>query len=291
MGTYTDEEIEKLKPMFVVRRPNKKITGPAHLETIRSGKLLNEGKSLSRVSISKLKLNKNGEIGTGNAEFYKSEDNGWMPIYNALKAEMEQNGGSGEKAFPDGVFTYTQENGQTHTVRKVKVVQKSTLQAVLNDGKAMADNGSMVRIDVFRTPKKYVFVPVYVKDTVAKELPGKACVPLKPYDEWYEIGDEDEFLFSLYQNDIIHIEHKKGIALNYNGENEGPEKITKFVGYYTGADISTGSVLIRANDNSYTGKSIGIASLPFIEKMQVDYLGNLSKVKERNRQTFSNMKR
>ena len=179
LGTYTDEEIEKLKPMFVVRRPNKKITGPAHLETIRSGKLLNEGKSLSRVSISKLKLNKNGEIGTGNAEFYKSEDNGWMPVYNALKAEMEQNGGSGEKAFPDGVFTYTQENGQTHTVRKVKVVQKSTLQAVLNDGKAMADNGSMVRIDVFRTPKKYVFVPVYVKDTVAKELPRKACVPLK----------------------------------------------------------------------------------------------------------------
>ena len=106
-----------------------------------------------------------------------------------------------------------------------------------------------------------------------------------------KLVDEDEFLFSLYQNDIIHIEHKKGIALNYNGENEGPEKITEFVGYYTGADISTGSVLIRANDNSYTGKSIGIASLPFIEKMQVDYLGNLSKVKERNRQTFSNMKR
>lgn len=86
------------------------------------------------------------------------------------------------KAFPDGVFTYTQENGQTHTVRKVKVVQKSTLQAVLNDGKAMADNGSMVRIDVFRTPKKYVFVPVYVKDTVAKELPNRACVAHKNYE-------------------------------------------------------------------------------------------------------------
>ena len=291
LGTYTDEEIEKLKPMFVVRRPNKKITGPAHLETIRSGKLLNEGKSLSRVSISKLKLNKNGEIGTGNAEFYKSEDNGWMPVYNALKAEMEQNGGSGEKAFPDGVFTYTQENGQTHTVRKVKVVQKSTLQAVLNDGKAMADNGSMVRIDVFRTPKKYVFVPVYVKDTVAKELPKKYCVQGKTYADWPEISGEDQFVFSLYQNDILHIEHKKGIPVNYNGENEGPEKITEFIGYFTGADISTGSVLIRANDNSYTGKSIGIASLPLFEKMQVDYLGNLSKVKERTRQTFSNMKR
>lgn len=291
LGTYSEEEIEKLKPMFVVRRPNKKITGPAHLETIRSGKLLNEGKSLSRVSISKLKLNKNGEIGTGNAEFYKSEDNGWMPVYNALKAEMEQNGGSGEKAFPDGVFTYTQENGQTHTVRKVKVVQKSTLQAVLNDGKAMADNGSMVRIDVFRTPKKYVFVPVYVKDTVAKELPAKASVPLKPYDEWYRITDEDQFLFSLYQNDVIHVSHNKGITLKYNGENSGPEKITDFIGYYVGTNIFTSSLSIRASDGSYSAEGVGIASLPLIEKMQVDYLGNLSKVKERTRQTFSNKKR
>jgi CRISPR-associated endonuclease Csn1 len=291
LGTYTDAEIEKLKPMFVVRRPNKKITGPAHLDTIRSGKLLNEGKSLSRVSISKLKLNKNGEIGTGNAEFYKSDDNGWMSVYNALKTELEKNDGSGEKAFPDSVFTYTQENGQTHTVRKVKVVQKSTLQAVLNDGKAMADNGSMVRIDVFRTPKKYVLIPVYVKDTVARELPNRACIANKSYEEWYELSTEDQFIFSLYQNDIIHIQHKSGIALKYSGEVSGPEKITDFIGYFTGMNINTASISIKANDNSYTAESIGVASLPLFNKMQVDYLGNLSKVSERNRQTFSNMKR
>ena len=149
----------------------------------------------------------------------------------------------------------------------------------------------MVRIDVFRTPKKYVFVPVYVKDTVAKELPNRACVALKSYDDWYELSSEDEFLFSLYQNDIIHIGHKSGITLKYSGENTGPEKITDFVGYYVGANIATSSLAIRASDSSFTAESIGVASLPFFEKMQVDYLGNLSKVKERTRQTFSNMKR
>ena len=293
LGTYTDEEIEKLKPMFVVRRPNKKITGPAHLDTIRSGKLLNEGKSLSRVSISRLKLNKNGEIGTGNvAEFYKSEDNGWIPVYNALKAELEKNDGSGEKAFPDGVFTYTQENGQTHTVRKVKVVQKSTLQAVLNDGKAMAGNGpSMIRIDIFRTPKKYVLVPVYVKDTVSKELPNKGCVAHKNYEDWYELSEEDEFMFSLYQYDVVRVEHKKGIPLTYNGGNVGQEKVNEFIGYYNNADIANGNIDILGNDNSFFARGVGIATLLNIEKMQVDYLGNLSKVKERTRQTFSNMKR
>ena len=291
LGTYTDEEIDKLKPMFVVRRPNKKITGPAHLETIRSGKLLNEGKSLSRVSISKLKLNKNGEIGTGNAEFYKSEDNGWMPVYNALKAEMEKNGGSGEKAFPDGVFTYTQENGQTHTVRKVKVVQKSTLQAVLNDGKAMADNGSMVRIDVFRTPKKYVFVPVYVKDTVAKELPNRACVAHKNYEDWYKVSKEDNFLFSLYQNDVVYLEHKSGIPLTYIGDNTGVKKDNKLVGYFNGSNIANGTIVVKGPDSSFYAEGVGIATLLKFEKMQVDYLGNLSKVKEKTRQTFSNIKR
>lgn len=210
-----------------------------------------------------------------------------MPVYNALKAELEKNDGSGEKAFPDGVFTYTQENGQNHTVRKVKVVQKSTLQAVLNDGKAMADNGSMVRIDVFRTPKKYLLVPVYVKDTVTKELPNRACVANKSYEDWHVLSNEDQFLFSLYQNDVIHIQHKSGISLKYNGENNGPEKITDFIGYYSSMNINTSSISIGASDNSYTAESIGVASLPIFEKMQVDYLGNLSKVKEKNRQSFN----
>ena len=214
-----------------------------------------------------------------------------MPVYNALKAEMEKNGGSGEKAFPDGVFTYTQENGQTHTVRKVKVVQKSTLQAVLNDGKAMADNGSMVRIDVFRTPKKYVFVPVYVKDTVGKELPVKYCVQGKNYVDWPKISDEDQFVFSLYQNDVVKIIPKSGLSVKYNGENTGPEKLEYSLGYYSGADISTASIQLKASDSSYDARGIGIATLVEFSKLQIDYLGNLSKVKERTRQTFSNMKR
>lgn len=214
-----------------------------------------------------------------------------MPVYNALKAEMEKNGGSGEKAFPDGVFTYTQENGQTHTVRKVKVVQKSTLQAVLNDGKAMADNGSMVRIDVFRTPKKYVFVPVYVKDTVAKELPNRACVAHKNYEDWYKVSKEDNFLFSLYQNDVVYLEHKSGIPLTYIGDNTGVKKDNKLVGYFNGSNIANGTIVVKGPDSSFYAEGVGIATLLKFEKMQVDYLGNLSKVKEKTRQTFSNMKR
>ena len=291
LGTYTDEEIEKLKPMFVVRRPNKKITGPAHDATYRSTKLLLEGFSVSRISVSKLKLDKNKEIRTSKFEFYKDEGNGWLPIYEALKNELEKYDGDGQKAFPGGSFSYQQENGQIHTVRKVKVVQKSTLQAVLNNGNAMADNGSMVRIDVYKTPEKHVFIPIYVKDTVSDVLPIKYCERGKSYRGWPELNNEDHFLFSLYKNDVIYLIQKNGIPLTYNGENKGVERIAEFVGYYNKADISTATIEILAHDGSYSTRGVGLTNIQLIEKMQVDYLGNLSKVNEKSRQTFSNMKR
>lgn len=284
--TYSEQEIEELKPIFIVRIPNKKITGPAHLDTIRSAKLLADGKTISRTSIDKLKLNKEGKIVSGKGTFYQPLDNGWLPLYQALKNEMEKHEGEGSKAFPDGEFVYEQD-GQQHVARKVKIVSKSTISAPLNDGKATADNGSMVRIDVFKTPKKYIFVPIYIKDTVEKELPNLACVPLKPLSDWQEVNEE-EFLFSLYSGDMIHIEHKSGFKPIYSVDKNKDEldKIQDFWGYYNGADIYTASIQVKSHDNSYTGRGIGLATLLNIEKYQIDYFGNYNKVKEKTRQKF-----
>lgn len=283
---YTEEEIEELKPMFVVRVPNRKITGAAHLETIRGAKLLKEGKTLSRVPLDKLKLNKNGEIVSGNAVFYQSEDKGWTVVYGALHQELEKHGGDGAKAFPNGEWKY-EHNGKEHIVRKVKMVQKSTLQAVLDNGNSAADNGSMMRIDVFKTPKKYVFVPIYVKDSVEEKLPNKAVVPLKPYSEWMEVA-EDDFLFSLYPRDMVHIESKSGIKPIFNNgkKTEPYDMVNKFWGYFNGADIFTGSIQVTAPDNSYYARGIGIATLLNLEKYTVDYFGEFHRVSEKKRQTF-----
>ncbi|MDE1549162.1 type II CRISPR RNA-guided endonuclease Cas9 [Jeotgalibaca caeni] len=287
---YSPEEIEALKPIFVVRMPRRKVSGAAHLETIRGAKLLHEGKTLSRVSLDKLKLDKNGEIVSGNAQFYKTADNGWKIVYEALHAELVKHGGDGAKAFPNGDFSY-EHNGNEHTVRKVKMVQKSTLQAVLDKGNSAADNGSMVRIDVFKTPKKYVFVPIYVKDTVEAELPKKAVVALKPYSEWMETREE-EFLFSLYPRDMVHIQTKSGIKPIFsNGRKPEPhETVYDFIGYFYGADIFTGSIQVVAHDNSYRGRGIGIANLLNLEKYSVDYFGDYHKVTEKKRQTFKGKK-
>lgn len=287
---YTPEEIEELKPIFVVRMPKRKISGAAHLDTIRSAKLLDEGKTISRVPVNKLKLDKNDEIVSGNAHFYRSTDKGWTIVYEALYKELVKHNGDGAKAFPEGELRYSH-NGNEHVVRKVKMVQKSTLQATLNDGKSVADNGSMVRIDVFKTPKKYVFVPVYVKDTVEEELPNKAVVPLKSYNKWMEVS-ENEFKFSLYPRDMVHIESKSGIKPIFNNGKraEKHDTIYNFLGYFDGADIATGSIQVISHDNSYKGRSIGFASLRSIEKYSVNYFGNYHKVKETKRQTFNRKK-
>ena len=87
------------------------------------------------------------------------------------------------------------------------------------------------------------------------------------------------------------IEHKSGIPLTYSTENKGPNKEQKLIGYFSGSNIANGTINVKAHDSSFYAEGVGIATLLTLEKMQVDYLGNLSNVKERTRQTFSNMKR
>ena len=130
-------------------------------------------------------------------------------LYDALKRRLEQFGGDGNKAFKDPFYKPKSDGTPGPEVKKVKIMTKSSLNVAVNQGKGVADNGSMVRIDVFgveeRGKNAYYFVPIYVADTVKETLPNKAVVPNKSYNDWKFMKDED-FLFSLYPNDLIYIE-------------------------------------------------------------------------------------
>lgn len=78
----------------------------------------------------------------------------------------------------------------------------------VDSGNGIAENGGMVRIDVYRVNGKYYFVPVYTADVVKKVLPDRASTANKPYSEWRTMEDKD-FLFSLYSRDLVHIKSKK----------------------------------------------------------------------------------
>lgn len=84
----------------------------------------------------------------------------------------------------------------------------------VRSGGGVAKGGDMIRIDVYYVPGDgYYWVPIYVADTVKETLPNKAVVRDKTMEEWKEMK-EDDFLFSLYSNDLILVERDKPICFS-----------------------------------------------------------------------------
>jgi len=277
---------ENIKPVMVSRMPRHKVTGQAHKETLKGTKALKDGYLTTKKSLRDLKLNKDGEI----ADYYNPESD--LLLYHALKEQLQKHSGDGKKAFPEGSHFYKPKSDGTPgpEVRKVKLIEKSTLNVSLNDGTAFADNGSMVRIDVFRVPEEgYYFVPVYVADTKKKQLPSKAVIAGKPYSKWKEMDDKD-FIFSIYPNDLLFFEHNKGINWSVKHKNStlpNQKEATELFGYYIKAGIATATISIINHDNSYMLSSLGIKTLKSLKKFQIDILGNISEVKHERRTGFN----
>lgn len=253
---------QNIEPIFISRMPNRKNTGAAHQETIRSPRLTSEGLVVSRVDISKLKLDSDGEI----ANYYNSGSD--IKLYNILKQRLQQYDGKGEAAFKDPVYKPAAPGKIPSQVKKVKIIDKSNLNVAV--GKGVAANGDMLRIDVFHKEDGYYWVPIYVADTVKPTLPNKAAVHTKPYELWKEM-DEEDFIFSLYPNDLIRI-----VQSNAN---------EAFM-YYVKAGISTASITVENHDRSTAIPSLGVKTLKVLEKWNVDVIGKRTLVKKEKRQYY-----
>lgn len=277
----TYESDEEIKPVFVSRMPNHKVTGAAHAETIRSSKG-GDGFTVTKTPLTNLKLNKFGEI-----EGYYNPASDTL-LYDALLARLKDFGGDGAKAFAQPFYKPKKDGSPGPRVDKVKICEKATVGLPVRDG--IAANGSMVRIDVFYVEGDgYYFVPIYVADTKKESLPNKAAVAMKPYNLWKKMKDEN-FVFSLYPGDLVRIQSRKGIKLNLAKGGTGEKEIVRQEGmyYYRGSDISTGAISVSSHDRRYESRGIGVKTLQSIEKYQVDVLGNYYKVDlPEKRMTFS----
>ncbi len=276
---YPPEIYDEIRPIFVSRMPNHKVTGAAHKDTIRSPRHYKErGTVLTRTAITDLKLNKAGEI-----EGYYNKESDWR-LYRALKAQLAACENDGKKAFAGGFHKPKADGTDGPIVKKVLIESKQTSGVAVNNRHGIAENGSMVRIDVFRENGKYYFVPIYTADVVKKVLPNKAATAHKPYESWREMEDKN-FLFSLYSRDLVHIVSRKGIPVSITGG--GQVRKYDIYSYYTAADISAANVSGIGHDNSYEFRGLGIQGLDLLEKCQVDVLGNISVVRHEVRMGFS----
>lgn len=275
------ELIDIAQPLFVSRMPRRKVTGQAHLETIKGQQT--PGETIKKVPLTELKLTTDGEI----ANYYRPQDD--LLLYNHLKELLLRHGGDAKKAFQQPVYKPAPKGGTPSLVKKVKLVEKSTLTVPVHGGKGVAANGSMVRIDLFHVPGDgYYLVPIYVSDTIKDELPNKACVAYAPYEQWKEMLPE-HFIFSLYPNDLIRITSKRDIKMALRQKDSTLQKNRMVKDeeylYYKAADISVATIICTSHDNAYETRP-GIKTLKKIEKYQVDILGNVTPVHREERQPF-----
>lgn len=283
---YQNVDIASIQPVFVSRMPRHKMTGAAHKETIKGR--LDDAHTVQRRSITDLKLDKEGEIA---GYFNPSSD---TLLYNALKEQLTAFGGDGKKAFAEPFFKPRADGTPGAQVRKVKVYDKATSMVAVHEGKGVADNDTMVRIDVYFVPGDgYYWVPIYVADTVKPELPNKAVVAYKNYDEWKEMAEEN-FLFSLCQNDLIYLERKSAIKFKVkNSESTLEKEIVRNKGivYFEGGDIATAAISVTTPEDAYFSRGLGFKTLQKVQKYQVDVLGNYTLVKKEKRQNFPAQRR
>lgn len=270
-----------IRPIFVSRMPNHKVTGQANKDTVRSPRLFKEGYVISKVPLTSLKL-KDDEI----VNYYNKESD--MLLYNALKSQLKECNNDAEKAFAQEFHKPKADGSKGPVVKKVKVIEKQSSGVYVHEGKGITANGDMIRIDVFRENGKYFFVPIYAADVVKKVLPNKAATAGKNYENWREMKDEN-FVFSLYPKDLVYINSKKGLKMNlvHGGQVIKQDAIM----YYNKANIALASIICEAHDSGFKVENLGIQSLTVFEKCQVDVLGNISVVKHEKRMDFSAKKR
>ena len=283
---YATVDISSIQPVFVSRMPCHKVTGAAHEETIRSQ--VNEKYTAVRKSITELSLDKDGKI---KDYFNPSSD---TLLYEALKKRLTEFGGNAKKAFAEPFYKPRADGTPGAQVRKVKVVAKMNNTIPVRSGGGVAKGGNMIRIDVYYVPGDgYYWVPIYVADTVRPELPNKAVLRGKSMEDWKEMKEEN-FLFSLYDNDLILVEREEPINFSLvNGDSTLPNKfsVKKVLVYYKSGNISNAAIKVETHDGAYVFEGMTFGTVRKIQKYQVDILGNYVPVKKEKRQTFPAQRR
>ena len=244
---------EYVTPLFVSRAPNRKMSGQGHMETVKSAKRLDEGISVLRVPLTQLKLKDLEKMVNRERE---------PKLYEALKARLEAHKDDPAKAFAEPFYKYDKAGNRTQQVKAVRIEQVQKTGVWVRNHNGIADNATMVRVDVFEKGGKYYLVPIYSWQVAKGILPDRAVVAYADEEDWTVIDESFRFKFVLYANDLIKVQLKKD----------------SFLGYFSGLDRATGAISLREHDMEKSkGKDgiyrIGVKTALSFQKYQIDELG------------------
>ena len=266
-NNYNDVDFEKIKPIFISRMPNRKVSGEAHAATIYSNR--KNGIVVLKKKLSTISKNEIEDL--MKKEEYKNIYLSDKSTYDAIYERMKQFDFKSEKVFSqDFILRKKAKNGLGPVVKSIKIPSKMT--SGVNIQKGIAANGDMVRVDIFEKDNKFYAVPIYVADIVKGEIPNKAIKGGKSKEEWTEMDESYNFKFSIHSNDLVNIKEK--------------DKEGKML-YYLTIDIATGAAKFKTHDGSEEIRK-GIQNLEIFEKYEVDLLGNYYKVRKEERKGGKN---
>lgn len=265
LESYSEGEIHNTMPIFISRKPRRKASGQAHKATIRSRKLIDKGinKTYERKWLADLKASDLENM------LCKQSD---PKLYNAIVSRFNEFNGEAKKAFAEPLYKPAKNVERASVVKAVKVMEVKNSGEYINKG--IADNGNMVRSDIFKKDGKFYIVPIYVADIFrwhkTGKLPERAIKAHASYDEWPVMDESCEFQFSLYPYDLIEVKDNKG----------------KYFGYYFKCHRGAGSLSIRRHDNPNVKQDVitkGIKNALSLVKYNVSVLGKYYPMKGEKR--------
>lgn len=273
----SDQEWKWVRPLFVSRAPNRKASGKAHQDTI---------KGIRRMEASDVKVKKTTlDALVGNSKtmsedearkkvesIFGNDPNLKNAVFKWLTQSVNLQEDIGQERYPRKVA----KNGIGPIIRSVKIIEHSMAGVRMRGGRAIAENDSMVRVDVFEREGRYYVVPIYVADTVKPELPNRAAKAHKDEKDWDLIDDSYSFKFSLFKNDLVEL-----VVTN-----------KRIFAYYDGFHRGTALFNFMSHDRSEgkKGRIEGVGAKTGVIKFQkytVDPLGYYYPVKGEKRLGFS----
>lgn len=289
---FNENYLMRAKPFVVSRMTSRKAKGSINKDTVYSSKYADnkypsvcDGKNVivKRTSLAEIKLNKNGEI----EGYFRPESD--KALYNAIKQRLVEYNNEPKKAFATPLRKPCK-TGEGNIVRSVKTFETYTGGGMLlKKNKGIVKNDAMIRVDLYSKGGKYFGVPVYVADLYRGVLPKLAATQGKPQNEWRVIDDTYVFEMSIYPDDLLRIESKKGVEMKKKKDAEfsakAPTKtLTDDLVYYIGFDRATANIAIEDTTGCYFAKSVGIQNIGKITKCEIDVLGNVVEIKKRPKQ-------
>lgn len=302
--TFSEDVKQAISEIQVTRMPNRKYTGAATKETIMSyrGKPIEGGAARvfnePTVNAKGLVINNVVKrVGLANVTSKTLENmvdlHRNQTLYKLLKQKLDENADDPKKAFADTVYMPRKDREQKGQevkgpkVTGIRVYDDSV--ALVPIQKGVANNGDMVRIDIFRSPKGFVVSPIYVMDVLKQQLPTTYVEKSKEHP----LDSDWQFQCTLQKNDYVEL-------INTNKKSNQRIKIQ---GFYLGFDRSNGSIklqdCVEETSSLKTGevstlrfkeKRLGIKTLDDIQKYNLTLLGEKYRVKQKKRQPLHSKK-